>query len=266
GHTYAAQLHLDPQGQLTLQQLRALHDDIALLEMLTEPQNQLCGLDVPLSLPPCLRCTQNPCPCSFNTWAQLLELPQQTFFHYRLCDVLIRKKFPHLTPKPPISNGGPVDITPLTLRWQRLNRANPQLPLHKIVEVYVSGSVQLLAEFMQLTPHKQRFPYRSSNVYRARMLHALQHTFPLTIPRPLQEPLQHNEDAFDALIAALCTCFAEQGWFYPPHTMLETTLSTTPVGTAMKPLIPTAVHTEMLQTLSKRCPCLPLLPTTAPTR
>ncbi len=195
--------------------------DEALLNVLSEQSFVRCGIDCPLSLPSCVLCRVCPCDCRAAEWAVMLGFQPDDVFHYRLSDMLIRRTLHHVGPKPPLSKGGPVDITPLTLRWLRLSRAllRKAAPLERMVEVYASGSIQILAELLGLV-QQTVFRYRTSQILRASLLCELAERQWLTASEEAWEQLVASDDAMDAAIACLSARLAYERNILWPSTLL----------------------------------------------
>lgn len=201
--------------------VQPLLDDLALVELLAQTPFVACGVDAPLSLPPCVVCRVYPCPCVYETWAKMLGVDPAMVYHYRLSDLLIRKTIPHVAPKPPLSHGGPVDITPLSLRWLRLTRVllSQHVLLERIVEVYASGAIQLFAQMAGLVSG-ERFSYRASAQKRAALLCFLAERHLLSSSAELWDIMVNNEDALDAVVACLCAWLAQQQKIIPASVLL----------------------------------------------
>lgn len=198
-----------------------LLDDEALLDVLTKQEFVRCGVDCPLSLPPCVLCRVCPCDCRWSEWAMMLGFQPDDIYHYRLSDMVVRKTVQHVGPKPPLSNGGPVDITPLTLRWLRLARQlfAQDAPLEKTVEVYASGSIQILATLTGLV-QQTVFRYRKSSALRASFLCSLAERQWLTASEDVWELLVQSDDALDAAIACFSAYLASRGEILWPSDLL----------------------------------------------
>lgn len=181
----------------------------------------LCGIDAPLSLPPCIFCPQVRCVCSYEHWMQELGEPAHHAYHYRLSDIVVRKAVRGISPKPPLSNGGPVDITPLTLRWMRLARSLATEPhiLQRVVEVYATGAIQLYAQWLGVTPNRT-FHYRASLQNRQVFLEKMRSLGRLHVDDVLWKRMLESEDSLDAVMVALSTWHAVQGRILQPETLL----------------------------------------------
>ncbi len=244
---------------LELFALFPLRDDAELMGFLVEGDFALCGIDAPLCLPPCAFCRDLGCDCRFPAWAAELGEPWESFFHYRLCDILVRRAVPPLSPKPALSNGGPVDITPLSLRWLRLSRAlaaHPRQPLARVVEVYASGTAHLLGKKLALSFSKGP-THRTSSLERTRCLSQFSSVFPFRCSGALEVLMVEHQDAFDAVLAAISAVFAAQGRVLHPRMLLGLTQAPAYV----KPLhhLSLATREEMADYLAS--PLWPMLPT-----
>lgn len=256
-HTYVACLD-EQKDRLHLFALFPLLEDADLIAFLTETHFLLCGIDAPLSLPPCGICRDIPCDCFYPQWATQLQEPWETFYHYRLCDILVRRTVPSLSPKPPLSNGGPVDITPLTMRWQRLYRSlayHPNQPLQRIIEIYASGTGQLFAQKLTF-PSIPGATLRTSHVYRAHFLSFLQEKYTLSCAPPLLEQAIESPDAFDAILSALSAFLTAQDQILQP----EMLLGLTPAPAYVTPLINLSLATRQHMAIALRNQSWPRLP------
>ncbi|TNE48897.1 MAG: DUF429 domain-containing protein [Deltaproteobacteria bacterium] len=220
GKTMLARGEASGQGVRIVSIAPLLGDD-ALLNVLSEQSFVRCGIDCPLSLPSCVLCRVCPCDCRAAEWAVMLGFQPDDVFHYRLGDMLVRRTLQHVGPKPPLSNGGPVDITPLTLRWLRLSRTllSRAAPLERIVEVYASGTIQILAELLGLV-QQTVFRYRTSPALRASLLCELAERQWLTASEAAWEQLVDSDDAMDAAIACLSARLAYERHILWPSTLL----------------------------------------------
>lgn len=257
--TFAACIAQDGK-KMELFALFPLRDDAELMGFLCEGTYALCGVDAPLSLPPCASCCDLGCGCSFPSWATELGEPWEVFYHYRLCDILLRRTVPPLSPKPALSNGGPIDITPLSLRWLRLSRVlatHPCRPMARVIEVYASGTAHLLAKkFAFSSP--TRPTYRTSAALRARYVSCCVSVLPLHVPPALGALMIERQDALDAVLAALSAVFAAQGRVLQPRMLL----GLTPAPAYVKPLrhLSLATREEMAHHLTpQNWPMLPNL-------
>lgn len=236
-----------PWGQgVQLLEIRTLPSDASLLDLLQNQAFVACGVDAPLSLPPCVLCRVCPCDCPLSEWAGLLGFAADAVYHYRLSDLLLRKTVPGVSPKPPLSHGGPVDITPLTLRWLRLSRelSARKVSLQRVMEVYATGSIQLWAQALGLC-QGQTFRYRSHPELRAGFLCELAEQGWLSAPEPLWERMVHSDDALDAAIACLSVRLAHDGRCLRPAVLLG--LEREPAPSMVRPLqgVPMAVRRAM---------------------
>ena len=198
GRTLAVIAEIE-DGVFCVREVRPLLDDEAFLHVLTEAPFLSCGLDLALTLPPCLMAS-NDVSKRWEEKAVEWGLSVETFYHYRPEDWLLRKMLPGIAPKPPISNGGPIDLTPLTLRWLRLKRQldREQRQLAPLTEVYASAAIELLAKGFGFESRK-RFPYRSSEEFRAQWPEELCRTQQVVIPDTLWSTLISSDDPLDAL-------------------------------------------------------------------
>lgn len=202
GKTVLAVLRAGDTGPARLVELRALRTDGELVKALGSTSYRLCGVDTPMGLPPCAACRRADCPgCAYRRWSIALSGREDLFYHYRLCDALVGRTVRFVNPKPPLSNGGRVDITPLTMRWMRLRRQLPGRVEGRVIEAYPSGAALLLAH--QLGVVSGAFPYKRERGARAALLDALLNHDEVAIPARLRRVLLAGDDGFDALIAAL---------------------------------------------------------------
>ena len=217
GKTIAAVSESTKRG-IKLLFLEALLDDQSLLSFLNRESFIVCGIDAPLSLPPCILCHSPNCiECSLAFFVKELGFDVEDLYHYRLSDLLIRKCLKGVSPKAPLSKGGPVDITPLTLRWLHLSRKltkKKKLSNGYISEVYASGTIELYAQKFGLSIGK-KFYYRASQEKRALFLCFLAEEGLLIANETILENLISSEDAFDAAIACL------SGWLLYHQQSLE---------------------------------------------
>lgn len=195
-------------------------DDDALLEWLSLPF-WMCGVDAPLSLPPCAICRSFPCDCPLADWFSAFGQHPQSAYHYRLSDLLIRESVPGVSPKPPISHGGPVDITPLSMRWLRLARllCGREIGLSRIVEVYSSGAIQLYARWFGLTGDRV-YRYRGGPERREVFLEKLASSGRLVASPMLWDQMRESEDSLDAVMAALSAWHASRREVLFPEVLL----------------------------------------------
>ena len=207
---------------LRLLSLFSLRDDRELVSLLKTCPFVICGVDAPLSLPPCVLCTHFPCPCLFGRWTELLGFAPEMAYHYRISDLVLRRSLPFVAPKPPLSNGGPVDITPLTMRWLRITRqlVAAGVPLQRIIEVYGSGAIQLYAQYFQLAAERI-YHYRASEHNRRMLLEHVCEEGVLELTSVFRAELCENEDAFDALFVALTSWHTFHDRSYTPDMLLS---------------------------------------------
>jgi len=220
GKTVAA-LFREDFGKLALVTIFPVHTDEELLSLLQEQPFALCGMDAPLRLPPYILRTEDEQGYPLGRWLDYLGEHQDALYHYRLSDILIRKTLRNVGPKPALSRGGPVDLTPLTLRWLRLSRrlkGKPELQ-QRIIEVYASGAVQLFASALGLV-HDAVFRYRKRNENRTQLLLKMIEKELIVIPDPLWGDICEHEDYFDAVIAGLTTWHAFYHRALSPTTFL----------------------------------------------
>ena len=205
-----------------VEEIIALRNNTEFTDFLGMQKFDLCGLDSPLSLPSCVLCQKTNCDCPLVHWRKLLGIGVEDFYHYRLSDILIRKAIPPLSPKPALSNGGPVDITPLTLRWLHLSRLLKQqnIATNRIIEVYGSGAIQIYAKELGLSEEKN-FHYRRSEENRELLLSKISRFNVVQIKRELFEIFVNNEDAFDALFVALTSWHVANGYYLSPENLLS---------------------------------------------
>ncbi len=227
GKTVAVILsHKDKAAPPRIEESVRLENNEEFIDFLRLQSFSLCGVDAPLSLPPCLFCQRTHCDCPLVSWTPFLGISVEDFYHYRLSDILIRRAIPPLMPKPALSNGGPVDITPLALRWLHLSRMmkRQDLATDKIIEVYSSGAIPIYAKNFGMGD--TAFRYRSSPQERERLLTKILDSSIVTMTqRHLFDLFAYNEDAFDALFAALTTWQVAQGKALLPSQLLSLTPS-----------------------------------------
>lgn len=179
-------------------------DDRELLAFLIAPSIVVCAIDAPLCLPPCVSCQTLACDCSLNKWSQMMGFSDQTLYHYRFSDLILRKTVRGISPKPALSDGGPIDITPLTLRWLRIMRLlqSQQISHNRFLEVYASGAIQLFALHFKLLKSGV-FRYRASIENRTQLLCLLTESGQISCCEEHWHQITHSEDAFDATFACL---------------------------------------------------------------
>lgn len=209
------------EAGIILHEVLMPEDDEALIALLSQPYTR-CGIDAPLGLPPCVLCRAMPCDCPISTWMELLGQGPQAAYHYRLSDLVVRSCLSGVHPKPPLSTGGPVDITPLTMRWLRLARqlATRGCSLRQIVEVYATGAIQLYAQHFGLTAH-QTYHYRSSEARRTTLIENLCDVGRLTASDMLWDQMVGSEDVLDAVMACLSAWHSLRGSVLLPQTLLD---------------------------------------------
>ncbi len=219
GKTRAVWGRVDESGTLEFIGTERIEGDDDLLRILNDGGYLFCGIDAPLCLPPCVVCRDWRCQsCPILEVASALNFSHSYLFHFRLSDLVVKSANLGIFPKPALSNGGPVDITPLTMRWLRLARllSSEGSALEKIFEVYTRGAVLLIAQSLGISP-----PTKSRNPFERQLfLQGVTQNFPVRIPPKISEQLLKSEDLFDASIACLCMWFMLREEFYLPEEFL----------------------------------------------
>ncbi len=209
-------------GSLTFEEICSPKTDRELIEIFAESRFELCGIDSPLSLPPCSICRIWDClNCPYRKLAvEGLDFREEVLYHYRIADLVFRKLGWPVKPKPALSNGGPVDITPLTLRWQKIARELFQLGrlflLGRICEVYSRG----IAALFSLSLFEQNLKL-NSDLMREQFWSVLMKRYPVKIPDTIFSELIADRDSFDAALACLGSWFASRGEVNTPEDLAE---------------------------------------------